>query len=259
MQHYYEILGVPEGSDEITIKKAFRKKAMLLHPDRNSAADAEDQFIELNTAYDYLINAKHGIFSSPFVHEELIDPAREKAKAYARMRYEEFIQRNKAFDRLSIHRLFWGRKTTCLLILISCFLLYDNFSKSIYRQISISKPVYIPRAKVDQNSVVLDQKDLDFYQRDLQQNPEDYERIVILKTTPLLKFIKEYRMGNEGFRNSYTPAQSMIDYIPLAAVVLLLSILSLIYRFRDFEKKLAVKMISLIAIVSYLLAFLATT
>ena len=36
------------------IKKAFRRRARELHPDVNKAADAEDQFKELNEAYDVL-------------------------------------------------------------------------------------------------------------------------------------------------------------------------------------------------------------
>ena len=38
----------------LKIKKAFRRRARELHPDVNKAADAEDQFKELNEAYDVL-------------------------------------------------------------------------------------------------------------------------------------------------------------------------------------------------------------
>lgn len=48
----YEILGVSKDASESEIKKAFRRRARELHPDVNKAADAEDQFKELNEAYD---------------------------------------------------------------------------------------------------------------------------------------------------------------------------------------------------------------
>ena len=50
----YEVIGVSRDASEDEIKKAFRKQARKLHPDVNKAPDAEDQFKELNEAYDVL-------------------------------------------------------------------------------------------------------------------------------------------------------------------------------------------------------------
>ena len=50
----YEVLGVSRDATEDEIKKAFRRQARKLHPDVNKAPDAEDQFKELNEAYDVL-------------------------------------------------------------------------------------------------------------------------------------------------------------------------------------------------------------
>jgi molecular chaperone DnaJ len=52
---YYDVLGVSKGASEAEIKKAFRRKAMDLHPDRNQDdPKAESQFKEINEAYDVL-------------------------------------------------------------------------------------------------------------------------------------------------------------------------------------------------------------
>lgn len=54
-QDYYDLLGVGRDADPETIKKAYRKLAMQLHPDRNPGdAECEHKFKEINEAYDVL-------------------------------------------------------------------------------------------------------------------------------------------------------------------------------------------------------------
>jgi DnaJ-class molecular chaperone len=55
---YYDILSVSKNSSTEEIKKAYRKKALEFHPDRNKSKDAEEKFKEVNEAYEILSNPK---------------------------------------------------------------------------------------------------------------------------------------------------------------------------------------------------------
>lgn len=56
---YYEILGVTKSCTDAEMKSAFRKLAMLYHPDRNPGnVEAEHQFKELNEAYQILSDSQ---------------------------------------------------------------------------------------------------------------------------------------------------------------------------------------------------------
>ena len=72
---YYKTLGVPRGSDEKEIKKAFRKLAQQYHPDKNPGdKTAEARFKDINEAYTVLSDpdkrAKYDKFGSQWEQYE---------------------------------------------------------------------------------------------------------------------------------------------------------------------------------------------
>src|SRR5437868_7552790 len=50
----YGLLGVHSGASAEEIRLAYRQRAMLWHPDRNSCVDAEETFKLIRSAYDVL-------------------------------------------------------------------------------------------------------------------------------------------------------------------------------------------------------------
>ena len=56
LPNYYETLGVTPNAPASEIKRAYRKLARDLHPDTNSAPDAEERFDDVAKAYEVLSN-----------------------------------------------------------------------------------------------------------------------------------------------------------------------------------------------------------
>lgn len=57
MKSPHKILGIAANADAAAIKRAFRKLAMALHPDRNPETDAADKFKRVRSAYDAMMAA----------------------------------------------------------------------------------------------------------------------------------------------------------------------------------------------------------
>jgi hypothetical protein len=95
---YYRILGIRQGASDDEIRKAYRRKAMEFHPDRNHADDAQENFIRITEAYEYLTSHPHG---RNITEEEVRknyaawveyrrNEARKRAEHYARASYADF-------------------------------------------------------------------------------------------------------------------------------------------------------------------------
>ncbi|MCD8547468.1 MAG: molecular chaperone DnaJ [Aeromonadaceae bacterium] len=71
---YYEVLGVERTADEKDIKKAYKRLAMKLHPDRNRGSnDTEEQFKEVKEAYEVLSDPQKRAVYDKFGHAG-VDP-----------------------------------------------------------------------------------------------------------------------------------------------------------------------------------------
>ena len=83
---YYSVLGVARSADAGTIKKAYRKLAKDLHPDKNPGnAASETKFKAVNRAFDTLSDDKKRALYDEFGEEGLRDGFdADKVRAYKR-------------------------------------------------------------------------------------------------------------------------------------------------------------------------------
>ena len=72
---YYEVLGVQQNASDAELKKAYRRKAMKFHPDRNpDSQEAEKNFKEVKEAYEVLSDSQKRAAYDQFGHAG-VDPS----------------------------------------------------------------------------------------------------------------------------------------------------------------------------------------
>ena len=89
---YYEILGVPKTASTDELKKAYKKKAIKFHPDKNKSKKAEEAFKKISQAYQVLNDPeKRKLFDQYGTEEEV----REK---YYQQHHQNFYDEGNQFD-----------------------------------------------------------------------------------------------------------------------------------------------------------------
>ncbi|WP_066759626.1 J domain-containing protein [Crocinitomix algicola] len=89
LNKYYKKLGISPTRDESVIKKAYRKKALKYHPDRNPSPTAQEEFIKLTEAYEILI----GLQSSP-------QPQKSQPKTAEEVRAEKIKKAQERYHKM---------------------------------------------------------------------------------------------------------------------------------------------------------------
>jgi hypothetical protein len=144
---YYEILGLPVNSSIDEIKKAYRKKARLYHPDINPSPDAKDRFISITEAYEFLMANHDKIRTDDQAYQQAMedwrkyrqDRSRKRATVYARSSYGTF--KNTKFYKTT--RIFDG--TTIIFsfavsVMVLIYTIYGYFYRLKYPIPGMEKP-----------------------------------------------------------------------------------------------------------------------
>jgi len=133
LKKYFDILGLPDNAGQDEIRRQYRKLAMRLHPDKNPASNAKEQFIKITEAYEILIGKR----PAPSVSQTHISRSKEKTNEErvkeARERYYEQILKEKLETERYFKSLFRGKKWKLLKItsvvgpILSLLLILDFF------------------------------------------------------------------------------------------------------------------------------------
>lgn len=135
-EDYFRILEIPRTASLEDIKKAYRKKAYLYHPDRNHSPDAKDRFIAATEAYEFLIANYNHLQTDEEEFRQAMedwrkyrqDRSRRRANTYARASYDKFRKTN--FYRTT--RIFDGTRAVYGLIMSALVIGYSVYGY-IYR------------------------------------------------------------------------------------------------------------------------------
>ncbi len=104
----WQTLGVAPGATADSIKRAYRKQALKLHPDVNSAPDASARFIELQHAYEQLCKGTE--------HDHAWEPTANMGQRGCRAVWERQVAGcvyagivyNEGYDDTNIHSIHTG-------------------------------------------------------------------------------------------------------------------------------------------------------
>ena len=140
---YYEILNLPEGATKAQIKKSYRKLVKLYHPDVTDDPNAHEKYLEINQAYEALLDPK------PKYKPKSSRPSSKAHKwnRYKRESRKKHAQRQakKAQEIELFHqslrkgwRRNWIRMNLLVGLLVSVFTIADQLSEPSQRIVAIT-------------------------------------------------------------------------------------------------------------------------
>ena len=142
MKKHYDNLGLPLLATQSDVKRAYRKLAMKLHPDKNPHPDAANLFADLQESYGILMahldpkRPKTQSRSNSARHEKTKeDKIKEARKRYENQKRREQLSNDRYFHDLTNGKKWKIYKTGSIVCaIVFFFLLLDTFLPHIYEQ-----------------------------------------------------------------------------------------------------------------------------
>ena len=140
---YYEILNLPEGATKGQIKKSYRKLVKLYHPDVTDDPNAHEKYLEINQAYEALLDPKPKYKPSSSRPSSKANKwnryKRESRKKYAQRQAKKAQEIELFYQSLRKGwRRNWIRMNLLLGLLVSVFTIADQLSEPSQRIVAIT-------------------------------------------------------------------------------------------------------------------------
>lgn len=78
---YFAVLGIHQRSDDVTIKRAYRKLARRYHPDVSKILNAKEKFQEIAEAYEILTKHREAYFKAFYRQQPNQNPGQQRQQA----------------------------------------------------------------------------------------------------------------------------------------------------------------------------------
>lgn len=252
MIKYYEILGVPENATPKEIKTAYRRLAKKYHPDLNpDDPRAEEMFIRITEAHNLLLDPKKQRKTQSYrrrtvTEEDLRNAARERAKAYAQMRYAEFQRQSREFEATPIHKILWPKWVNFIFIAAALVFVVDNFLPIEHHHCTF-KSVNNNRFHACEYTFLRSESHPEL----LIKQEEG-----VVNCTPIFGFVNSYSIDKYPEYGKLKPARCETGYIFVPIIIIILSIVVLRNKIKKVENKLLIKAVMIISTISYGLAIM---
>lgn len=268
MSQHHRNLGIPIGASKTEIKKAYRKLAMLLHPDKNPDPKAAELFAELQDSYDALmhpapLNDTTNVNTHTTRSKKQQTPAERTREA--RKQYAEHMARQKASDERYFQGLMTGKRgiyfklgwilsaVVCFAILLDVFLpahhIPDEFH--YYSKISDQRGTSAPKISVGTaRSEFYIVENAPYFL--LSSHPELY-----IEKTRLLHFPVQLLHPIQGELINYPILSGFWPLLPFPLLMLVIPFILVFYRKRT-AYFTALYMISSYVVFPLVLLFLCT-
>lgn len=252
MQADFDLLEIDPSAGIREIKKAYREKAKLFHPDKNNSPEAAEKFRLYTEAYERLIDLKEGRNIHFSIERNYEEEIREKARQQSLKKHHQWQQQLKAYERLSIHKIFWGRKVAAIMICLCLLVILDDKTTG----------VLIPET-IQEGNIILSSDQLytkiKTETRTFEGAPAIHDESlkigmpIIIHETPIFHHLKSYTLSSG---KTYYPPNTTHEYLPAIIIIIGLLTSSFLINFNNYQSKLWLKTMTIVAILYYLLSIL---